>query len=273
MLQQGQKFQKLTILRQDYKNNNSDWYYICKCECGKEKSIKGSHLKNQKDCGNCKGTNGLSKKHKLYPIYNTMLQRCHNENSNSYKDYGKKGIIVCNRWRFGDNLKGGFEYFIEDMKDRPFDGLSIDRKENSGNYEPDNCKWSTREEQNNNRSNNISVEYKGKYYTLKQLSDKLGIDKTTLWYRHKKGKQLDETTNSTPIVEFEGDKIKLTDLAKKYNIPYGTILHRYKKGYELVPKDNSGNVVKETKEQFEIAGQKMSLDDISKLIGKKVRFK
>ena len=104
MLEKGQKFQKLTVIKADYKNKKGDWYYLCQCECGNQKSIRGSHLKNQKDCGNCRGTNGLSG-HELYPVHNMMLQRCYNSNNKDYENYGGRGITVCDRWRFGEDGK------------------------------------------------------------------------------------------------------------------------------------------------------------------------
>lgn len=88
---------------------------------------------------------GLSN-HNLYNTYFNMIQRCYNTKRKSYKDYGGRGITVCNRWLGAF----GFQNFIEDMGDKPF-GLTLDRIDNNGNYESDNCKWSTRSEQNINR--------------------------------------------------------------------------------------------------------------------------
>lgn len=87
-----------------------------------------------------------------YTSWAGMLQRCYNENHPAYKDYGGRGIIVCAQWRG----KGGFERFLKDMGKRP-KGKSLDREYNNGNYTPNNCKWSTSKEQNNNRRKPLTV--------------------------------------------------------------------------------------------------------------------
>jgi hypothetical protein len=80
-----------------------------------------------------------------YMIWVNMKQRCLNHNNRSYYDYGGRGITVCHRWR------NSFENFLEDMDPRPSPELTLERNNNDGNYEPDNCKWATRKEQSQNR--------------------------------------------------------------------------------------------------------------------------
>jgi hypothetical protein len=83
-------------------------------------------------------------------VRDNMLQRCTNPKATSYEYYGGRGISVCNRWRYGEGGKSGSECFLEDMGPRP-DGLTLERRDGDRNYEPPNCYWATRNEQNLNR--------------------------------------------------------------------------------------------------------------------------
>lgn len=102
----------------------------------------------------------MSKRSKVYWVWADMVGRCHNPNHKAYQNYGGRGIAVCDRWRM-------FIHFAADMGPRPVDGM-LDRINNDGNYEPGNCKWSTRKEQNSNRRNCIYVELDGQKVTLKE---------------------------------------------------------------------------------------------------------
>jgi len=87
-------------------------------------------------------------KHPLYSTYKSMKVRCFDTNHPSYKNYGNRGITICDRWLGKD----GFDNFVSDMGKRP-EGKTLDRKDNNGDYSPLNCKWSTNEEQLSNRRN------------------------------------------------------------------------------------------------------------------------
>jgi hypothetical protein len=116
-------------------------------------------------------THGLSK-HRVYAVYMKMLDRCYDLEDGKYPDYGGRGIQVCTQWRGS----GGFEQFIRDMGLPPGDGYQIDRKDNSGNYEPGNCRWATATEQARNRRSNRWVKYGGQMWVLAELAELLGLN-------------------------------------------------------------------------------------------------
>lgn len=122
---------------------------------------------------------GMSKT-RFYGIWQAMIKRCGEKNTNTYERYRGRGIVVRARWE-------KFENFREDMLEGYSDNLSIDRIDNDGNYCKENCRWATVEEQANNKRNNVKIVYKGVTVSLHELSDLTGIAVRTLWYRVKNG--------------------------------------------------------------------------------------
>lgn len=155
----GKKFGKLTALHcSNERSNKGEILWLFKCDCGNEVLRNGTSVRkgNTLSCGcliGAKRTHGMTKSN-TYRIWVDIKTRCSNKKNRAYKNYGGRGIKVCKRW-----MK--FENFIEDMGERP-KGLSIDRTNNNGNYEPNNCRWATMKEQQNNRRNNRLITYKGK---------------------------------------------------------------------------------------------------------------
>ena len=105
-----------------------------------------------------------------------MRDRCRNPKAGKYKYYGGRGIEVCDRWEF-------FENFYTDMGPKPSSKHSLDRIDSDGNYEPANCRWATWKEQQRNKRNNNRVTFQGETYSLKEWSDRLGVNYSLLSYR------------------------------------------------------------------------------------------
>ncbi len=153
----GKKFGRLLVLCETAYRYDRSIIWRCMCDCGTFKDVPSRSLQsgNTRSCGCYKiaksFTHGLSKTAEYISWYH-MLQRCNNTNNDRYKDYGGRGSRVCIRW-------SEFENFISDMGYKPEKEYSLDRIDVNGNYEPSNCKWSTKKEQaNNQRRINIANE-------------------------------------------------------------------------------------------------------------------
>ena len=122
--------------------------------------------------------NGWSKLRGTYRTWQDMKHRCYNKNSQQFKNYGARGITVCREWR------ESFENFLRDMGERP-EGLTIERINNNGNYEPTNCRWATRGEQRRNQRGCIYLEFNGIKMTVNEWAKKLNFDRETIKHRMK----------------------------------------------------------------------------------------
>lgn len=192
-------------------------FWNCRCECGIEMIVDGGNLRTEatKSCGCLKIelsgkriTHGMSRRNGRAPeygIWSNIIQRCTNPNNPKFqKDYGGRGITVCDRWRFGEGGKSGFECFYADMGPRPSPELTCGRGENNDGYCPENCTWETDPEQVSNKRNNVHVTYKGETLCRHEMAAKYGIKYFTLRSRLKAGMTPEEAIE-TPI--FGGKKI------------------------------------------------------------------
>lgn len=172
----GQKFSRLTVVSEAAKADRpkAATRWLCRCDCGTEIVTETGALRSghTKSCG-CMHRDIValnSVKHGLYgsPEYRAwraMVARCTVETNGSFPNYGGRGIKVCDQWML-------FENFFADMGKRPT-GSSIDRIDNNGNYEPSNCRWANREQQDNNKRTNVMVTFEGRTMTYSQWGKEL----------------------------------------------------------------------------------------------------
>lgn len=172
----GQKFGALEVLGRTVNSPGGHTNWLCRCDCGTEKSVGARHLVTNKtiSCG-CLRFAGVVKantKHgyhgtSIYEIWGSMIKRCTNPNAHAYADYGGRGITVCERWR-------KFENFLADMGDRP-PGLSLDRIDFNGGYSKENCRWATMKEQQRNRRSNRLLTADGFVAPMATWAEELGV--------------------------------------------------------------------------------------------------
>ncbi len=148
----GRKFGLMSVIARAPENDrHGNVRWECQCECGRPIVVLGSSLRtgNTTSCGLClraerTRTHGLSET-RVYKTWTAMKDRCSNPKNKAYANYGGRGIAVCDRWM------NSFESFYADVGDRPSDQHSIDRINNDGNYEPSNCRWATKSQQQSNQ--------------------------------------------------------------------------------------------------------------------------
>lgn len=181
----GQRFGKLTAIERTQNDKHGLVRWICICDCGKTCIANACDLMGQKkrSCG-C-----LQHKHDKHdlPIYNTwssMKKRCLNPNHKSYACYGGRGISVYPEWI--DSFKSFYDY-VSTLENFGKEGYSLDRINNSGNYEPNNLRWADNETQQRNRRNTIFVEYNGRKISLVEVAELIGIPYKTIYFRYHKG--------------------------------------------------------------------------------------
>ena len=202
----GQKFGKLTITRFDHKDKHYHKYYECKCDCGKNTVVNYDNLKRglTKSCGclisqttsKLNKTRVIKDKHKYsdYSLYRTwigMRKRCYSTTEPAYKDYGGRGITVCDEWNIDYNS------FLKWAKNNGYQkGLTIDRINNDKGYYPENCRFVDNYVQANNKRNNIVLSLNGISDTLPNWARKLNVSTKLLYARYYK--------NNNPEYVFRG---------------------------------------------------------------------
>lgn len=200
----GTRCGRLTVTELAYKDEGKHCLmWLCKCDCGGSVILPTTVIlrKRTLSCGCLQrdiiaehgreygrlatksvsrdfAYEGLLREHPNYGCWQSMMRRCDTPNAKNYHRYGGRGIKVCDRWLTQNN---GFENFIADMGIRPSKKHTLDRIDVNGDYTPENCRWATWKEQENNRRNNNRVNFDGEFITVTQLSEKLGIARDWLY--------------------------------------------------------------------------------------------
>lgn len=188
------RFGKLTVIK---RINSDKWgkaLWLCKCECGNTTIKNSYYLKYKQKCScGCinkekTGVNNPCYRHglsntkeykRLSSILGSMKCRCYNKNNKQYNNYGGRGIKICDEWlaKKGKGLLNFYNWAISTGYNL---GLTIDRINNDGNYQPDNCRWVTNKEQSNNKRNNHLITYHGETHTMMEWSKILNVNYNTL---------------------------------------------------------------------------------------------
>lgn len=190
----GQRFGKLTVIKREHNDKRGETRWLCKCDCGKETIVLSSHIRNYRirSCGclRLENQNNIITQCnlnfeiyiRLKHIFSGMKRRCMNIKDKNYKNYGGRGIKICDEWL--NKEKGMMNFCKWAINNGYEDNLTIDRIDTNGNYEPDNCRWVSIKEQENNRRDNVFLKYKGKVKTLKQWAETTGISYNTVYSRY-----------------------------------------------------------------------------------------
>lgn len=203
----GQTFNRLTAIKVvGRKRGEAVWQ--CRCQCGNIVNVAGYALRSgdTKSCGCWKleeiserqTTHGKSKT-RLYNTYKAMKARCYNPNTNHYKQYGGRGIIVCEEWR--NDFQAFYDWAMTNGYN-PEAGrgeCTIDRIDSDGNYEPSNCRWVSIAKQERNKRNNHLIEFNGEIHTITEWSEKTGIGVATLISRLKNGWKTEKALTVLPL--------------------------------------------------------------------------
>lgn len=186
----GRVFGRWSVIKLSHKDEKSALFWECLCSCGTRRPVFGGDLKrgSSVSCG-ChrdelsvaRSTTHNLARHPAYRSFIKMKVRCFNKKDGNYYLYGARGITVCERW------ENSFENFWEDMGPAWQPGLSVERDNVNGNYEPGNCRWATPKEQANNRRSNVIIETPKGRMNIQQAADTFGLTHQTISSRIRYG--------------------------------------------------------------------------------------
>lgn len=200
----GMRYGRLTVISQAERTNDGFTQWLCKCDCGKTKIIPTHNLTRIQSCG-CYKQEVFKRDHikhgnsktKLYHVWSSMKARCKNQNNKEWHRYGGRGISVCEEWR------NGYEPFQNWALSHGYkEGLTLDRIDNDKGYSPDNCRWITLSEQQNNTSRNRFIEYNGEVKTASQIAKENNVNAKMFCQRIASGWDIERALNEPCHIEF-----------------------------------------------------------------------
>lgn len=201
----GKKFGNLLVIERAGSDRNKNALWKCKCDCGNEKIVVANRLRSgeTRSCGCLRSirtketfkTHGHSKT-RLYRVWAGMKTRCYNANSDNYKYYGGKGVTMCDEWK--NNFSAFERWAIENgyNEDARSQECTIDRIDTSGDYSPQNCRWSNHVEQCNNQTSNKLLTYQNTTKTMSEWSKETGINYSTFRENVRRGRPVEEIIKS-----------------------------------------------------------------------------
>ncbi len=185
----GKRFGRLIVVRRDFTiRKRPDAFWMCKCDCGTVKAINGCRLRDGSTIScrcyirakllEIRTTHG-KRSNPMYSVWKAMIRRCSNSDDPSYKNYGGRGIQVCESWK-------NVETFFADMGTRP-EGMTLERVDVDAGYSPENCVWASRSQQGRNRRNNRIVNVFGVRKIMSDWAREMNISVGVLRYRIESG--------------------------------------------------------------------------------------
>lgn len=177
-MQKGEKYYHWTVIGNAPKRNGREMV-LCRCDCGSIREVRYDGIKcgSTKSCGCSRGTHRMTNS-RLYNIWHKMKERCYNENHVHYNNYGGRGITVCEEWK--TNFQSFYEWAI---KNGYSENLTLDRINTDKNYCPENCRWATALEQQNNTRNNRIISANGRSQSVARWVEEVKVPYSTIYSR------------------------------------------------------------------------------------------
>lgn len=186
---QGTRYGSWLVVARDHNYRGSDTRWVCRCDCGTQKSVNIQPLRNgtSTSCG-CQRGKLIKRHHQIgdvrrhdmpeYRTWSGIKTRCFNIKDPKYPLYGGRGVVMCPEWQ------ASFERFLADVGTRPSEHHTLDRRDPNGNYEPSNCRWATIKEQNRNKRTTRFIIYNGERRKVAEVAEEIGQSINTVWRNH-----------------------------------------------------------------------------------------